>query len=187
MTEEFLKALRGLEFDSLTAKEAVELRALLNDAVAKSDSWFLGLARDFAKPANLDMTGRDAAVLHGSTRDDTVRYEANATPSPQALSPQKRRRGRPVPEVKITLNKRPKPTPLAVGGADAETPGPRAAQIFQDSYISKDGPQPGAALPPDHPRRHLNRESSVTPEVDMSDFHEVEEAVRKGQVGKIFQ
>jgi hypothetical protein len=54
--------------------------------------------------------------------------------------------------------------------------GSSGAASFQDSYVSKNGPRSGSMLPPDHPRRNLNSESSVTPEVDMSDFHEVEDA-----------
>lgn len=173
MTEEFLKELKGLDFDSLTAKEAVVLRSALTEAMAKADGWFEGLARDFglgsqpAKPSN----GRPPENL--------------APQQTPVKAPSPKRRGRPVPDLKVDLKVN-RPQPLAIGGADAATDGPKPATIFQESYVSKDGPRPGAALPPDHPR-NFQRPSSVTPEVDMSDFHEVEQAMRKGELGKMFQ
>lgn len=53
--------------------------------------------------------------------------------------------------------------------------------------MSKDGPRPGSMPPPSYPRRNLSRESSVTLEVDMSDFHKVEDAYRNGQLGNVLQ
>ena len=174
MTDDFLAQLKALEFDSLTAKQAVELRALLNDAVAKSDRWFSGLARDFSAPAKL-----------GNGRPPVIEPNDKAS-SPPVKSPKKR--GRPVPDLKVNFKtRRPPPAPLAVGGADSAGTAPQPAQLFQDSYVSKDGPRPGATLPPDHPRRAQMRESSVTPEVDMSDFAEAERAMKGGGVGKMFQ
>jgi hypothetical protein len=181
MTEAFLKELRGLEFDSLTAKEAVQLRSALSEAVAKADGWFAGLARDFGKTAQVS-----GSVGNGRPPEPPSSPVVRGEPSPVKTSP--RRRGRPVPNLKVDLkvNRKPTPAPIAVGGADAAGDGPKPAQLFADSYVSKDGPRPGAALPADHPR-NFQRPSSVTPEVDMSDFHEAEEAMRKGELGKVFQ
>jgi hypothetical protein len=182
MTEAFLKELKGLEFDSLTAKEAVALRQALAEAMTKADRWMAGLVKDFGGvPA---MLGR-AEVL--ATPPVGRPPETGPAPSPPGKTPKKR--GRPVPDLKVNLkvNAAKRPQPLAVGGADAATDGPRPAQIFQDSYVSKDGPQPGARLPPDHPRNTARLQSSVTPEVDMSDFAEAEAAMRKGQLDKVFQ
>jgi hypothetical protein len=171
MTDAFLKELKGLEFDSLTAKEAVLLRSALTEAMAKADEWFEGLARDFGQPA------QPAKAPNGRPPENT------ASPTPPVKAP--KRRGRPVPNLKVDLKVN-RPAPLAVGGADVATDAPKPAQIFQESYVSKDGPRPGAALPADHPR-NFARPSSVTPEVDMSDFAEVEKAMRKGELGKMFQ
>jgi hypothetical protein len=172
---DLLQQLRALTFDSLTAREAVELRTALGEATRKADEWFASLARDFGQPAK---------VANGRPPVESPTTDL----SPPARTAKKRGRGRPVPDLKVDLNvNRKRPAPLAVGGADATGEGPQPAQIFQQSYVSKSGPAPGATLPPDHPRRNLLRESSVTPEVDMADFHEVEEAVRKGQLGKVFQ
>ena len=167
---EFLQILRGIDWGSLTANDAVALRAALKEAVTKSDVWFAQLSHDFgAVPAKVD-DGRPPALLSPPRPTPTV--------SAKADPPLKRKRGRP-PKAKPA---RPTATPLAVGGADAETqPGPQAAKLFENSYVSKEGPRPGAALPADHPRLHINRESSVTPEVDMSDFHEVETAMKTGK------
>lgn len=177
MTEAFLKELKGLDFDSLTAKEAALLRSALTEAVARADGWFASLAREFSQPANPAKAANSLPVVE------------NGRP-PELATPVKapKRRGRPVPKVDIKLNRpeRPVPQPLAVGGADAASEAPKPASIFQESYVSKDGPRPGAALPPGHPRGG-ERPTSVTPEVDMSDFQEVEEAMRKGQLGKVFQ
>jgi hypothetical protein len=192
MTEDLLKSLKALEFDSLTAREAVELRAALNEALARSDAWANGVARAFglaAKPANPDR-GRPPEVGYQtalSPPQPTVKPPTDSRKTPAA-----KRRGRPVPEQHVEFTKRvkPQPQPLAVGGADAAQPaGPQAARLFEQSYVSKNGPRPDVPfeLPADHPRRSLPRESSVTPEVDMSDFSEVEEAFQRGQMGKIFQ
>jgi hypothetical protein len=172
MTEAFLKELKGLEFDSLTAKEAVLLRSALTEAMAKADRWFQGLARDFGQPAEA------AKALNGRPPDVQA-----STATPPVKAP--KRRGRPVPNLKVDLKVN-RPAPLAVGGADVATDAPKPAQIFQESYVSKDGPRPGSTLPADHPRNSA-RPSSVTPEVDMSDFAEVEKAMRKGELGKMFQ
>jgi hypothetical protein len=181
---EFLQILKGIACDSLPAKDVVELRAALLEALAKTDEWFARLAEQFGgvlppavapKPAKVD-NGRPPAQLSPPRPSPTVSAKGPARTPP--VETPKRKRGRP-PKAKPA---RPAATPLAVGGADAETQaGPQAAKLFENSYVSKDGPQPGAALPAGHPRLHINRESSVTPEVDMSDFHEVETAMRTGK------
>jgi hypothetical protein len=180
MTEEFLKQLKALEFDSLTAKEAVALRSALVEAMGKADRWVTGLVKDFGGVGRVEVL---ANPDHGRPP------QSESAPSPPGKTLKKR--GRPVPNLKVDLKGNPKragrPQPLAVGGADAASDGPRPAELFQDSYVSKDGPQPGARLPPDHPRNFAGRQSSVTPEVDMSDFAEAEEAMRKGTLGKVFQ
>lgn len=182
MTEEILKALRELDFDSLTAKEAVLLRSALTEAVAKADNWFVNLAQGFSLPVKV------ASPMNGRPPETPPQRSPTAGGAPSPVKPPQRRRGRPVPNLKVDLkvNRKPPPTPIAVGGADAAVDAPQPAQIFQDSYVSKDGPIPGAKLPPDHPR-NFQRPTSVTPEVDMSDFHEAEEAMRKGQLTKVFQ
>ena len=182
MTEEFLKALRELDFDSLTAKEAVALRSALNETVARADAWFSNLAQGFSLPAIT------ASPLYGRPPETPPQRSPTAGGAPSPVKPPQRRRGRPVPNLKVDLkvNRKPPPTPIAVGGADAAVDRPAPAQIFQESYVSKEGPRPGAVLPADHPR-NFQRPSSVTPEVDMSDFHEAEEAMRKGTLGKVFQ
>lgn len=176
MTEEFLTQLRTLDFDSLTAKEAAGLRLALTLAVLKADEWFAALSQDFgqgAKPAKAEGNGRPPGPITTAS-----------PPTPPVKAP--KRRGRPVPNLQVDLKVNKRPAPLAIGGADAATEGPRPATIFQESYVSKDGPKPGAALPADHPRSHA-RPSSVTADVDMSDFAEVEQAMRKGELGKMFQ
>lgn len=178
MSTDLLEQLRRLEFDSLTAKQAVEVRAALGEAVAKGDRWMAGLMEQFGASGN----GRPPALTSSQMPQPVKPLAASNVP------PERKRRGRPVPELKVEFKKGRKPEPIAVGGADAEQPGPKTAQLFQDSYVSHDGPRPGSQLPPDHPRRSMSRESSITPEVDMSDFHEVEEEMRKsGSLGKIFQ
>lgn len=192
MTEEFLKALRELDFDSLTAKEAVLLRSALTEALAKADGWFGQMARAFGATGIADVfdppekNGKAQGGRPPETPPQGSSPTAGGAPSP--VKPPQRRRGRPVPNLKVDLkvNRKPPPAPIAVGGADAAVDAPQPAQIFQESYVSKDGPKPGARLPADHPR-NFQRPSSVTPEVDMSDFHEAEEAMRKGQLGKVFQ
>jgi|SRR5215469_6434333 len=175
---EFLQILQNIDWNSLDAKSATLLRAALKSALVKSDEWFAELARDFGSapsvtPAKLPVGRPPVEALH----------PREPTPSASVMAdPPKRKRGRP-PKKKVDIKvTRPAATPLAVGGADAETQaGPQPAKLFENSYVSKEGPRPGAALPADHPRRGLNRESSVTPEVDMSDFHTVEEAMRSGK------
>lgn len=192
MTEAFLKELKGLEFDSLTAKEAVELRTALQQAVVKSDEWFGKMARAFGATGIADVFDppeKNGKAQSGRPPETPPQASPTAGGEPSPVKPPQRRRGRPVPNLKVDLNvnrKRAAPAPIAVGGADAAVDRPAPAQIFQESYVSKDGPRPGAALPPDHPR-NFQRPSSVTPEVDMSDFHEVEEAMQKGQLQKVFQ
>lgn len=170
---EFLKILEGVDWDSLDAKSATLLRAALKTALIRSDEWFAALARDFGSQQPAKVASGRPPVEVERPREPTPTANAKAK-----TIPPKRKRGRP-PKVKV----RPAAVPLAVGGADAATQdGPQAAQIFEDSYVSKDGPRPGAALPANHPRRGvLNRESSVTPEVDMSDFHTVENAMKTGK------
>ena len=176
---EFLQILQNIDWNSLDAKSATLLRAALKSALVKSDEWFVELARDFREVLPPSVTPAKLPVGR-----PTVEVERPREPTPTANAkaktiPPKRKRGRP-PKVRAN---RPAAVPLAVGGADAATQdGPQAAQIFEDSYVSKDGPRPGAALPANHPRRGvLNRESSVTPEVDMSDFHTVENAMKTGK------
>jgi len=175
---EFLQILQNIDWNSLDAKSATLLRAALKSALIKSDEWFAELSRDFGSaptvmPAKLPV-GRPPAE---ATPPRPTPVNAGAK-----TDPPKRKRGRP-PKAKPVVNKRPAATPLAIGGADAEVEaGPQPAKLFENSYVSKDGPRPGAALPADHPRRGLMvRESSVTPEVDMSDFHQVEEAMKTGK------
>lgn len=180
MTGELIEQLAQLDFDSLTAKEAAGLRLALTLAVLKADEWFLRLAKDFSPPVKAVSAGNGRPPETTPPLTPTRRGE----PSPVKTSP--RRRGRPVPNLKVDFKVKPRPEPLAIGGADAATDGPQPAQLFQESYVSKDGPQPGARLPADHPR-NFARPTSVTPDVDMSDFHEVEEAMRKGELGKVFQ
>ena len=190
---DFLRGLADLDFDSLTAKEAVEYRRVLKEAVARSDVWFGKMARAFGASGIADVYDpppKDAKGPNGRPPETPPQNSPVAGGEPSPVKPPPRRRGRPVPNLRVDLNvkkaKRPPATPIAVGGADSATDGPRPAQIFQESYVSQDGPRPGAALPPDHPR-NFARPSSITPEVDMSDFHEVEEAMRKGTLGKVFQ
>jgi len=181
MTPEVLCQLRNIQWDSLDAKSAVELRAALKESLANADAWFAELAKQFGYPVP-SYTLPAKPDGNGRPPEGTPQVKP-----PPVDPPRTRRRGRPVPELKVEFPKK-KPQPIAVGGADAEGAGPKPAQLFQDSYVSKEGPRPGSTLPPDHPRRSLNRESSVTPEVDMSDFHEVEEEMRKsGNAGKLFQ
>jgi hypothetical protein len=180
--ETFIKDVKELDLTDLTAPEAIELKTELQTALALLDKWFANLAEVFdrvEKSAKAGPTSGEKGRPPEPTRATPTRGE----PSPVKAPP--RRRGRPVPNLKVDFKKRPKPSPIAVGGADSAQ-APQAAQIFQESYVSKDGPRPGAALPADHPR-NFARPSSVTPEVDMSDFHEVEEAVAKNQLGKMFQ
>lgn len=194
---EFLKLLRGIEWDTLTARDAVDLRAALKEAVQKSDEWFLKLTEDFgAAPFPLP-TARTAEPAKVESGRPQVEASLPREPTPTArakkvASTKPRRRGRPPRQIKVRggvkLNR---PNPIAIGGANAETAaGVQAAKLFENSYVSKDGPRADvpAALPADHPRLNLHRESSVTPEQDVQDFHEVEAAMRTGRgVKDIFQ
>jgi hypothetical protein len=180
LKQEFLKELREISVDSLKANDIRELRAALLEVLAKTDEWFKGLAQAFGQSAS--------AAIYNDT--GTGRPPADDPPLPAVKAPAEKRkpptkrRGRPVPPLEVELGKR--PAPIKVGGADAATEAPKPAQIFQDSYVSKDGPRPGAALPPDHPR-NSQRPSSVTPEVDMADFAEVEAAMKAGKAKDLFQ
>lgn len=181
---EFLKLLRGIEWDTLTARDAVDLRAALKDAVGKSDEWFLKLTQDFTgrlKPAELVPTPLVEPPAKVESGRPQVKVSPPRVPKPGAST--KRKRGRPQPKAR--------PNPIVIGGANAQTAeGPRPAQIFENSYVSKDGPRTDipAVLPADHPRLNVHRESSVTPEVDAQDFHEVERALASGRgVKDIFQ
>lgn len=180
---EFLKLLRGIEWDTLTARDAVDLRAALKDAVGKSDEWFLKLTQDFTgrlKPAELVPTPLALPPAKVESGRPQVKVSPPRVPKPGASM--KRKRGRPP---------KPRPNPIAIGGANAEGEPPvQPAKLFDNSYISKDGPRPDipATLPADHPRLNLHRESSVTPESDARDFQEVERALATGRgVNDIFQ
>ena len=188
---EFLQLLKKIEWDSLTARDAVDLRAALKDAVGKSDEWFLKLTRDFTgrlKPAELVPTPSVEPAAKVESGRPQVQASRPREPKPGAST--KRKRGRPQIKLRggVRLNR---PDPIAVGGANAETAaGPAPAKLFENSYVSKDGPRADipASLPADHPRMHMNRESSVTPEIDAQDFHEVETAMQTGRgVKDIFQ
>jgi hypothetical protein len=171
---EFLQLLENIDWNTLDAKSATLLRAALKTALSKSDEWFAELAHDFgAVPAKIAV-GRPPAEASPPRPTPTANVQALS-------SPPKRKRGRP-PKPKPV--KRPSATPLAIGGADAETPaGLAPAKLFENSYVSKEGPRDDipATLPANHPRRSLSRESSVTAEVDMSDFAAVESAMKTGK------
>jgi hypothetical protein len=173
---EFLKILEGIDWDSLDAKSATLLRAALKTALVRSDEWFAALARDFGG-------GVPAKVASGRPPEEVVppREPKTVPTAGVGVALPKRKRGRP-PKAKAA---RPTATPLAVGGADAESQeGPQPARIFENSYVSKDGPRADipSTLPANHPRRGaLTRDSSVTPDVDMSDFATVENAMRTGK------
>jgi len=200
---EFLRILEGIEWESLNAKGAVLLRAALKKALASSDAWFEELSRDFgqsaAGPIYNDEGGRppeQVSIPH--TAAPPVKAPL---PTKKEKTPPSKKKGRgrptPTPKPKIRLHggvslKSNRPEPIAIGGADADD-GSKAqpAKLFENSYVSKDGPRPDmpAALPANHPRRGLiNRESSVTPDVDMSDFAQVEAAMKTGKgVKDVFQ
>ena len=188
---EFLKLLRGIEWDSLTARDAVDLRAALKEAVGKSDEWFLKLTHDFgAIPGEVALIKNVVSTPPPSTpaKVESGRPQVKASPprepKPAArVNPQvKRKRGRP-PKAR--------PNPIAIGGANAEgVSAAQAAKLFDNSYVSKDGPRADvpATLPADHPRLNMHRETSVTPESDAQDFQEVERAIASGrEVKDIFQ
>jgi len=190
LNEEFLKKIKGISWDSLDAKSAVELRAALKEALAQADEWFTQLADGFGYPVpSLSLPARVANGRPPALAPPTTTEPQPVPNAGKAVTPARRPRGRPLKKVNIRLRKsadqpqQARPEPLSVGGADAEGTGPQGARLFENSYVSKDGPRAdiAASLPVDHPRRSLNRESSVTPEVDMSDFHLVEEAVRHGK------
>ena len=182
---EFLKLLRGIEWDTLTARDAVDLRAALKEAVGKSDEWFIKLTQDFGgTPAPQIRQAALEEFLPAKVESGRPQVEACPPREPKARSSRDRRkRGRPQPKVR--------PNPIVIGGANAETrEGVRAAQIFENSYVSKDGPRADipATLPADHPRLNPHRESSVTPEQDVQDFQTVEKALATGRgVKDIFQ
>jgi hypothetical protein len=171
MTEEFLKELKGISIDSLKVNEVRELRQALLEVLAKTDEWFKALAESFGRVALPD----NVAAGRPPEQASAVTVKNEGTPSPA-----RRPRGRPLKKIKVQLGK-PRAPLINVGGADAETEGPKPAQIFENSYVSKEGPQGPAELPADHPRRVLNRQSSVTPEIDMSDFAEVERQMKMGK------
>jgi hypothetical protein len=191
---EFLKLLRGIEWDTLTARDAVDLRAALKEAVGKSDEWFLKLTQDFGGiPEHL--FGRPAIPVKSelntpkitspvAAKVESGRPQTKACPprEPKSGASTKRKRGRP-PKAR--------PNPIVIGGANAQgAEAPPAAKLFENSYVSKDGPRTDipATLPADHPRLNLHRESSVTPESDAQDFNEVERAIASGRELKdIFQ
>lgn len=192
MTEELVKQLKEISWDSLDAKSAIELRTALKESLANADEWFAQLADQFGYPVPKYTLPVKPDNHPNGRHPEPIESPPKVTGGPpvkseeKAMTPARRPRGRPMKTIKVKLrggNKRPPPSPINVGGADSETEGPPAAQIFQQSYVSKDGPRDDVpvSLPPDHPRRSLNRESSVTPEVDMSDFHLVEEAIRHGK------
>lgn len=181
---EFLKLLRGIEWDTLTARDAVELRAALKEGLEKADAWFGKMAREFGASGIADVYDPPQQPPPAAKMDvgrPQVKVSPPRVPKPGAST--KRKRGRPQPKAR--------PNPIVIGGANASTgEGPRPAQIFENSYISKEGPRADvpATLPADHPRLNIHRESSVTPEVDVQDFREVERALASGRgVKDIFQ
>jgi hypothetical protein len=186
---EFLKLLRGIEWDTLTARDAVDLRAALKEAMDHSNEWFLKLTEDFngaERRVRSEIQSPTPAQPPAKVESGRPQVEASPPrePKPKARvnPPVKRKRGRPP---------KPRPNPIAIGGANAETANAaQAAKLFENSYVSKDGPRADvpATLPANHPRLNLNRESSVTPETDVQDFHEVERAIASGRgVKDIFQ
>lgn len=181
---EFLKLLRGIEWDTLTARDAVDLRAALKDAVGKSDEWFLKLTQDFTgrlKPAEPVPT--PSAPPPAKVESGRPQVKVSPPRVPKLGASRTRKRGRPKPKAR--------PNPIVIGGANASTgEGPRPAQIFENSYISKEGPRADipAVLPADHPRLNTHRDSSVTPDQDAADFQAVEKALATGRgVKDIFQ
>jgi hypothetical protein len=190
---EFLKLLRGIEWDTLTARDAVDLRAALKEAVGQSDEWFRKLTQDFSGiPGEVELIKPPplpAAKVESGRPQAEALPPLRPKPTVRARVTLKRKRGRPP----ASSNKqRARPTPLEIGGANAATAegAAQAAKLFENSYVSKDGPRVDvpAPLPADHPRRNLHRESSVTPEVDMDDFKTVEQAMNSGRgVKDIFQ
>src|SRR5215472_17319443 len=200
---EFLRILEGIEWSALNAKSAVQLRAALKKALALSDAWFEELSRDFGQQpaAGAIYNDKGGRPPEQAESPKSAAPPVKTPPSKKEKSPPLKKKGRgrptPAPKPKIRLTGRVdlkgnRPEPIAIGGADADD-GSKAqpAKLFENSYISKDGPRPDmpAALPANHPRRGLiNRESSVTPDVDMSDFAQVEAAMKTGKGAKdVFQ
>lgn len=190
---EFLKLLRGIEWDTLTARDAVDLRAALKEAVDHSNEWFENLTKEFReKPGEVEII-KPPSPPPVKVEDGRPQVQASHPREPKPGARSKRVRGRP-PRAQIKVRggvKLNRPEPIAIGGANAEGASPaQAAKLFENSYISKDGPRADipASLPADHPRLNLGRESSVTPENDLADFHEVENVMRTGRgVKSIFE
>jgi hypothetical protein len=189
---EFLKLLRGIEWDTLTARDAVDLRAALKEAMDHSNEWFRKLTDDFAGTVLESALKRaeQTATVAPPAKVESGRPPAEVSPprpkpTVRAKVTLKRKRGRP------PVQQRARPNPIAIGGANAETAaGPQAAKLFENSYVSKDGPRADipASLPADHPRLNLHRETSVTPEQDVQDFQTVERALASGRgVKDIFE
>jgi hypothetical protein len=187
---EFLKLLRGIEWDTLTARDAVDLRAALKEAVGKSDEWFLKLTQDFGGIPELFVPRARAGMIKppsppaATVEVGRPQVEAHSPREPKPVARVKRKRGRP--------HSQKRPNPIVIGGANAETAaGPQPARLFENSYVSKDGPRTDipASLPADHPRLNPHpRESSVTPDQDAADFQTVEKALATGRgVKDIFQ
>jgi hypothetical protein len=190
---EFLSLLKKIEWDTLTARDAVDLRAALKEAVGKSDEWFLKLTREFRETPGevepIQPPSPPAAKVESGRPQVEASLPRELKPTVRARVTLKRKRGRPP----ASSNKqRARPTPLEIGGANAAgvEGAAQAAKLFENSYVSKDGPRADvpADLPANHPRRNLHHETSVTPEVDMDDFKTVEEAMKGGRgVKDIFQ
>ena len=188
---EFLKLLRGIEWDTLTARDAVDLRAALKEAMDHSNEWFLKLTEDFSgQPRRVRSEVQSPTPAQPPAKLESGRPPAEVSPprpkpTVRAKVTLKRKRGRP------PAQQRARPNPIAIGGANAETAaGPQAAKLFENSYVSKDGPRADipATLPADHPRLNLHRETSVTPEQDVQDFQTVERALASGRgVKDIFE
>lgn len=176
---EFLQLLKKIEWDTLTARDAVDLRQALKEGLEKADAWFGKMAREFGASGIADVYDPPQQPPPPA-KVESGRPPVKASPPresrPQTrATPVKRKRGRP-PKAR--------PNPIAIGGANAATAdAPKPATIFENSYISKDGPRADipANLPADHPRLNVHRESSVTPESDAQDFHEVERAMATGR------
>ncbi len=159
MDATFLSLIRGIEWDKLTAAEAVELRTALRDAVAKSEQWFAALSAGF----QVDSGRRDgstpsvatARTLHrkpsalakpDGPEMDTPLEGAGQSPS----KPKFRHRDRKVVEPK----RRGRPAKPAVPEGHAKEDHP-AVLVSADMYVSATGPDPdrSATLPIGHPRR----------------------------------
>lgn len=142
MDATFLSLIRGIEWDKLTAAEAVELRTALRDAVSKSEKWFAALAEGFnAKRGTVEATDRP----HKPEATGSSPVPAISTPKVKF-----RHRGKKKPEPKP---KRPPFTPPAASGEEPEEHPP--VLLAREMYVSTTGPDPDrvAALPLGHPRR----------------------------------